>query len=100
MNSSLFIQPDALTNPSESCGAPHTKSSLKFFCGNTRTGGTEVIAAEAMAQTVTSSPLTWESTFPTCLLPFFAKIFESLCVVVHPVLSKLKMVHAVNFAFK
>ena len=76
------------------------KTSLKFFRGNTSTGGTDVPAAEAMAQTVTSSPLSWETNFPICLLPFFAKIFGGLCVVVHPVSSKLKMVHAVDFAFK
>ncbi|KAK3734079.1 hypothetical protein RRG08_033231 [Elysia crispata] len=51
-NNSVFIQPDGLTNPSEPCGAPRIKVSLKFFRGNTRTGGTEVPAAETMAQTV------------------------------------------------
>ena len=76
------------------------KASLTFFRGNTRTGGAEVPAAEAMAQAVTSSPLSGETTFPTCLLPFFAKIFGGEYIVEHPVSSKLTIVHAVDFAFK
>ena len=90
---SFVIHPVAFGWPTISLpgGAVIRQCCCTLTLGKTKNGGMWLPMALIPQQTVTNTPLSWDTTEPTCLVPFSAKTFTGLWTVVTPVSSTFQM---------